>query len=83
VAEEAAAIDSDIFAVRVYDSAAYPHFDDTRGNGEGEFPDGIGSGVINFQVDDAGRPTSFQFGPPDPFISLPIAVGRVEPLPAN
>jgi hypothetical protein len=83
VAEEAAAIDSGIFAVRVYDSAAYPHFDDTRGSREGEFPDGIGCGVIKLQVDDAGRPTAFQFGPSDPFISLPIAIGRVEPVPAN
>ena len=83
VAEEAALIDSDIFAVRVYDSAAYPHFNDTRGTGEGEFPDGIGSGLINRQVDDTGRPTAFQFGPSDPFISLSIPIGRVEPLPAT
>ena len=72
---------SGIFSVRVYDSAAEPHFDDTRGTGEGQFATGVGSGFIKFKVDDAGRPIAFQFAPSEKFTTLPIAIGRVEPLP--
>ena len=72
-----------IFSVRVYDSAAQPHFSDTRGVGDGKFATGIGSGFIKFKVDDAGRPTAFQFAPSDQFETLPIAIGRLEPLPAK
>lgn len=82
LAETPSVDDTGNFAVRVYDSAAAPHFDDTRGNQEGQFPSGIGSGFINFTVDDMGRPTAFQFGPSeDKFTTLPIAIGRLEPLP--
>jgi hypothetical protein len=64
------------FAVRVYDSAAIPHFDDTRGDKVGQ---GVGSGFINFKVDAAGAPTEFQFGPAaDKWGTFPIAIGRVE-----
>jgi hypothetical protein len=69
-----------IYAVRTYDSAQVPHFDDTRGDGD----TGIGSGLINFTVNDAGAPQSFQFGPSpseDKWVTVPIAIGRVEPLP--
>jgi hypothetical protein len=69
-----------IFSVQLYDSAAEPHFDDTRGDGAGEFASGVGSGFINFLVDDQGRPTAFQFAPADGFKTLPIAIGRVERL---
>jgi hypothetical protein len=69
-----------VYAARVYDSAAQPHFEDTRGNGAGKFETGVGSGFINFKVDDAGRPTEFQFAPGDQFTALPIAIGRVEPI---
>jgi hypothetical protein len=65
--------DDDTFAVRVYDSAAEPHFEDTRGSGE----TGVGSGFINFQVDDAGSPSAFQFAPGEPFHQFPIAIGRL------
>jgi DNA-binding CsgD family transcriptional regulator len=82
-AEAPVADDSGIVTLRVYDSAAEPHFDDTRGNGAGEFETGVGSGFINFQVDDAGRPTAFQFAPSEGFTTLPIAIGRLEPLPAT
>ncbi len=71
--------DSGIFAVRVYDSAAAPHFDDTRADGK----TGVGTGFINFKVDGEGRPIAFQFGPAadtDSFVSWEIAIGRVEPL---
>jgi hypothetical protein len=71
-----------IYKLRVYDSAAQAHFEDTRGSGAGQFPGGVGSGFINFKVDDQGRPTAFQFAPGDKFETLPIAIGRVEPLPA-
>ncbi|MGA7410219.1 MAG: hypothetical protein WBW33_07020 [Bryobacteraceae bacterium] len=81
-AEPPTADDSGVFSIRVYDSAVQPHFDDTRGTGAGEFEAGIGSGVIKFKIDDAGRPTSFQFAPSDQFKALPIAIGRVESLPA-
>jgi hypothetical protein len=75
--------DSGIFSVRVYDSAAEPHFEDTRGDGAGEFKSGVGSGFINFTVDDLGRPTAFQFAPGEQFTTLPIAIGRAEPLAGN
>jgi hypothetical protein len=78
VAETPVTIDFRTLAVRVYDSAVQPHFDDTRGNEPGEFPSGVGSGFINFRLDDAGHPIAFQFGPSDPFVTLPIAIGRVQ-----
>jgi hypothetical protein len=81
VAGKPAIIAPGIFAVRVYDSADEPHFDDTRGDGEGQFESGVGSGLINFTVNDSGRPAAFQFAPGDPFTTLPIAIGRLEPLP--
>jgi hypothetical protein len=76
-------LDSGVFAVRVYDSADQPHFQDTRGAGAGQFPTGVGSGFINFQVDAEGRPIAFQFSPSAAFETFPIAIGRVEPLPAS
>jgi hypothetical protein len=39
------------YAVRVYDSAAAPHFKDTRLDGQ----TGVGTGFINFQIDGEGR----------------------------
>ncbi|HEY4902807.1 MAG TPA: hypothetical protein VIH89_04980 [Candidatus Sulfotelmatobacter sp.] len=80
VAEKPRIIASGIFAIRVYDSADEPHFDDTRGNEDGEFASGVGSGFINFTVDDSGRPVAFQFAPSENFVTLPIAIGRIEPL---
>lgn len=80
VAETPKIIDSGIFAVRVYDSADEPHFDDTRGEDDGEFASGVGSGFINFKIDDSGRPVAFQFAPSQDFVTLPIAIGRAEPL---
>jgi hypothetical protein len=72
-------IDSDVFAIGVYDSAAIPHFDDSRE--DGEFASGVGTGFINLRVDGAGSPIAFKFGPSeDQFVTLPIAIGRAEPL---
>lgn len=67
-----------VVSVRVYDSANQPHFDDTRG--PDTFPNGVGSGILKFQVDAEGRPTAFQFAPGDQFVAHPIAIGRAEPL---
>jgi hypothetical protein len=82
VAEPPTVDDSGVFAVRVYDSAAEPHFDDTRGTGPGRFPTGVGSGYINFVVDGAGRPTADQFAPPitAEFEYVQMAIGRAKPL---
>jgi hypothetical protein len=80
VAETPIILDPDlgIYGVRTYDSADVAHYDDTRGEGD----TGIGSGFINFTVDDSGSPVAFQFGPSeDEWVSVPIAIGRVEPLP--
>ena len=79
VAGPPAVDDQGYFAVRVYDSAIVPHFDDTRGDDPGQWPNGVGSGFINFQVGDDGQPVAFQFSPPlsSPFTWLPIAIGRL------
>jgi hypothetical protein len=77
VAEPPASMDPGLFSVRVYDSAQAPHYDDTRRDGG----NGVGTGFINFKVDAAGSPSEFQFGPSEPaWVSVPIAIGRVEPL---
>jgi hypothetical protein len=82
VAAETPAVDDlGAFRLRVYDSAAQPHFDDTRAGDDALFSTGVGSGFINFEVDDMGRPVAFQFAPADGFTTLPIAIGRIEPLP--
>jgi hypothetical protein len=78
VAETPRELDPGVFAVRVYDSANTPHFDDTRGEDADQFPNGVGSGFINFQVDADGAPTAFQFAPSDGFQTFPIAIGRAE-----
>lgn len=82
VADTPKEIDNRVFNVIVYDSANQPHFGDTRGTGEGRFAKGVGSGVIKFRVDDTGRPSAFQSAPKDQFVSLPIAIGRIDSLPA-
>jgi hypothetical protein len=66
------------FSVTVYDSAAKPHFDDTRG--AGKRVNGVGKGVIKFMVDEEGRPAAFLFAPPATaeFAWLPISIGRAE-----
>jgi len=76
IADTPKAMDNGIYAVRVYDSAATAHFEDTRATGTS----GIGSGFINFKVDSAGKPISFQFAPPSSasFETLPISIGRLE-----
>ncbi len=70
--------DDNTASVRVYDSASRAHFDDTRSTGP--FAGGVGSGFLNFQLDDEGRPSAFQFSPGNQFETKPIAIGRPEPL---
>jgi hypothetical protein len=75
----------DFFVMRVYDSAAEAHFDDTREPGGQPSPTGktgVGSGFINFKVDGAGRPLAYLFAPPltAQYSYRPIAIGRAESL---
>jgi hypothetical protein len=78
VADTPTVYDQGYFGVRVYDSASMPHFDDTRGDGPGQWPSGVGSGFINFQVNEDGQPVAFQFSPLlSEFTSLPIAIARL------
>jgi hypothetical protein len=65
-----------VFTVRVCDSAAAPHFRDTRGPGDDQFPNGVGSGVINFKANQQGEPTAFLFGPGAAYVTVAIAIGR-------
>jgi hypothetical protein len=69
------------FTVRVYDSAAEAHFDDTRNPPAGPSASGatgVGSGVINFRVDAEGRPLAYLFAPPltAQYAYRPISIGR-------
>lgn len=65
-----------VYTVRVCDSAAVPHFKDTRGPGDDQFANGVGSGIINFRVNDVGEPTAFLFGPGAVYVTLAITIGR-------
>jgi hypothetical protein len=65
-------------SVMAYDSSHTPHFDDSRGNGPGQFPNGIGSGAIHFQTGSGGEPVAFQSNASEKFASVPIAIGRIE-----
>jgi hypothetical protein len=76
VADTPSADELGILTVRVYDAAAEPHSNDTRGNGE----NGVGSGFIKFEFSEEGRPTAFWFAPAwDQYTTLPIVIGRLEP----
>jgi hypothetical protein len=71
----------DVFTVRVYDSALEAHFDDTRKPGGNPSPTGatgVGSGILNFKVDGAGRPLAYLFAPPltAQYSYRTIAIGR-------
>jgi len=71
--------------VRLYDSAAKAHFDDTRmphGQASPTGTTGVGSGLINMLVDGEGRPIADLFAPPADaeYSYRPIAIGRAEPL---
>jgi hypothetical protein len=75
----------DSWVVRVYDSAAEAHFDDTRepdGRPSPRGKTGVGSGFINLKVDGVGRPIAYLFAPPASaeYSDRPIAIGRTQPL---
>jgi hypothetical protein len=76
---------SGYYVVRVYDSAAEAHFEDTRMPGGQPSPKGqtgVGSGFLNFKVDGAGRPIAYLFAPPltAQYSYRPIAIGRAASL---
>ena len=71
----------DFFTVRVYDSALETHFDDTRkpdGNPSPKGATGVGSEILNFKIDGAGRPLAYLFAPPltAQYSYHTIAIGR-------
>jgi hypothetical protein len=75
----------EFYVVRIYDSAAEAHFDDTRMPGGQPSPTGtggVGSGFLNFKVDGAGRPIAYLFAPPitAQYAYRPIAIGRATPI---
>jgi hypothetical protein len=81
VAGDPEVVTADQSAVRAYDSSDILHYDDSRQLADGQQETGVGTGTIQFQIDQAtGRPTAFQFGPGDCFHSVPIAIGRLEPI---
>jgi cell wall-associated NlpC family hydrolase len=62
------------FSVLVLDSSSIRHYNDSRGP-----QGGVGSGEIHFQVNAAGQPIRFQFGPGDIWNDTQIAIGRLTP----
>jgi hypothetical protein len=83
VAKSPVPVDDGSVSVEVYDSTSILHFDDSRGDGPGQFATGVGSGSIHFKVDDAGAPISFRFDPRASFKDVPIAIARIEPFSAS
>ena len=80
VADDPVDLGDNTLSVRVYDSSDVIHYDDTRGRGGDSPPTGVGVGTVRLRVGPAGNPTEFQFGKGDPFVSRPIAIGRIQPL---
>ena len=78
VAEQPVALDSDTMAVMAYDASDILHYDDSRGPGPYQAHTGVGSGTFHLQINSAGTPIGFQFGPGDPIIPDSIAIGRIE-----
>jgi hypothetical protein len=75
----------EFFVVRIYDSAAKAHFNDTRmpdGHASPTGTTGVGSGFINLRFDGEGRPIAYLFAPPADaeYSYRPIAIGRAELL---
>lgn len=64
------------FQVRVYDSSAIPHTEDSRPAGRS----GVGSGSVVFRVNDNGAPRAFRFNPQSRWHSEPIAIARLEAM---
>ena len=66
-------------AVPLYDSAATPHFEDSR-DVSGESHSGVGSGTLLFEVDDNESPVAVQFSPSAKFLHHQIAIGSLADL---
>jgi hypothetical protein len=70
-------------AVMAYDSSDIRHYDDSRGPGPDQFKTGLGWGILHLQIDSAGKPVAYQFGPGDPIDpDSRIAIARLEPFDA-
>ena len=78
VAADPVPVADDILAVMAYDASDILHYNDSRGNGPGQFRTGVGSGTFHLQIDSAGIPVAFRFDEPDPLITANIAIGRIE-----
>jgi hypothetical protein len=78
VAEQPVVVAPDIMAVMAYDASDILHYDDSRGPGSDQFRTGVGSGTFHLQVNTAGTPIAFQFGPGDQIVTDTIAIGRIE-----
>jgi hypothetical protein len=78
VAADPVPVADDILAVMAYDASDILHYDDSRGNGSGQFRTGVGSGTFHIQINSAGIPVAFQFDQSDPLITGNIAIGRIE-----
>jgi hypothetical protein len=75
----------EFYVVRVYDSAAEAHFEDTRLPDRQPSPTGktgVGSGFLNFKVDGVGHPIAYLFAPPltAQYSYRPIAIGRARAI---
>jgi hypothetical protein len=75
----------EFYVVRVYDSAAEAHFEDTRlpdGQPSPTGKTGVGSGFVNFKVDGVGHPIAYLFAPPltAQYSYRPIAIGRARAI---
>ena len=64
------------WSIRVHDSSAHAHFDNSRMRGD-TFQPGIGSGAVKLRVNAQGAPTAIQLGPHGDFQKMPIAIGRL------
>jgi hypothetical protein len=74
-------VDKDHIAVPAYDSSDILHYGDSRRLPDGEKATGVGSGTIHFRIAPDGTPTDFQLGPGDGYHTIPIAIGRLVPIP--
>jgi hypothetical protein len=81
VADVPFVLDETHMAVPAYDSSNVLHYDDSRVLPDDGQATGVGSGTINFVVGTDGKPAEFQFGPRDPYFPVPIAIGRLGPIP--
>jgi hypothetical protein len=75
----------EFYVVRVYDSAAEAHFEDTRlpdGQPSPTGKTGVGSGFLHFKVDGVGHPIAYLFAPPltAQYSYRPIAIGRAQAI---